>query len=1547
MTALTEIRGGTTPTAAHLAAMRAFPGWGPLAPLFDNSTDTKGMQQMAALSAAADGLDLHAVSTTLDTSFYTPAHLIESMWALLGAAGFTGGRVLDLGCGTARFLDHKPAGLPVLYTGVEIEPVTAEIARTLHPEADILTQDVSEPVPSAGFDATIGNVPFAATTVRDGALQVPLHAYCALKAARLTRPGGYVVIVCSRYLLDSNDGQARAALAKYTNLVGAVRLPSRYFASEGTDVVADLLIMQVRPSLDGAEQGSGWPVGVDRLGASQVPVSTYWSSHPQHVAGTMTETGFSRSPLAVHADDPRAAAEAAITAAAAHLTPMTAASAAEQFADVPLTDGQGRAEGSFHAVDDMVVRISNGRAAPVSRPGNELRALIGLRDAVDELLAADADYSRDDTDVAPLRERTRALYTDYLAAFGPLNRGKLVDGPIDPDTGAPAVRWQTPTMGGFRHDPGYTRVLAVEVFDRNNDTARPADILQRRVNRRPEPVTRADSPAEALAVSLGEGSLDLARIAGLLDLPDESEAAAALGDRIYHDPSLNSWVRACDYLSGQVRRKLATARLAAITDARYLTNVAALEKVQPPWLTATDIRIELGSPLITAADVEQFAVEVLGAHHACVVYTALAGHWEVDLSGVRTQGLIEFGTSRAHPEKLLQYGLNARVPVIKDTVDDPATGKKRQVRNINETEAAVAKLGEVADRFAEWVWQCPDRARRIEHDYNHRFNALVPRTPDGSHLQFPRLADGVNLWKHQKDWVDYALTAKSAVCGFEVGLGKTLASVTLAVTLRDLGLANRPMIAIPDHLIEQISAEAHRSHPTCKFLVVTRDDLTRERRRLFAARCATGDWDAVIITHTGFSSIPMPADYERAQLRAEIDMIGEHMRESGVRSKRLAGMLRTAEQRLRRLRTNSDPLTVTFDQLGVDHVSVDEADRFRRLPITTTSDGFSMGSSMRAYDLYLKIQWLRERAEGRPYAAALTGTPFVNSLAESYVLQKMYAPQHLSAAGVESFDTWAAQFVRFQTVIEVAPDGSGFRSQRRPAVIQNLPELRSMLREFMMLVRADDVGIVRPEARFHTVTAEPSPAAAEYKRELVARSEALRSRRITDLRVDNMLKICGDGRSVALDTHLVGVPEVPGHVTKLVLAADKIAEHYKAGLTRTFPGSEVPGVFQFVMCDFGTPHRDDTRTYGRLRRLLIDRGVPAHMIRFIHEAKGPKAREALFAACRAGQVAALVGSSTLSGLGVNAQLRAVALHHLDLSWTAAAFEQRNGRIIRHGNAHDSVDIYSYCTAGTFDAFMAGVVERKARGFAHLYRMDSLAREIDDISDTVMTVAELKAAATGNDLLLRQHELRMQVRALRNLRSTSMQGVVAARQRAQQDRRRAEELIATATTLRGVQGLTSKVDVDAATRILTQQQDWSAVTIANLQVSTYTYTRMQVQIVNRLGALRLDLTYRQQSVSSREVPYAVRRHGARRIAEWAQRSVAAWSRGLEEQVAQLLADAQQLRAAADDAESAAATVTFDRQHELDQLMADLDQINTEIAAVADADEVANDNVDTAA
>jgi N12 class adenine-specific DNA methylase/SAM-dependent methyltransferase len=1525
---------GATPSPEQRDILAQFPGWGPASTLFDPQP-TRAWAQLADTLDELAGADVTTAARLVDTSFYTPASLVAHIYRLLMSAGFTGGPVLDLGCGNGRFLHHAPDELPIAYTGVDADPIAAGIAAALHPRATIIAEKLQQvSLPDNHFAAAVGNVPFGNDAVHDQALGYygSLHGYFILRAVRAVRPGGYVVVATSRHTIDSKDGLPHAVTAR-ADLMAAIRLPSGYFP--GTDVLSDVVVLRVR-----AEHED--PVGVEVRGAgitwvtepgaqpgepaARAQVSAFWDQHPDLVAGTMRPTGFYQSPLAVEADNPTNQVAAAFTAAQPMLLPYpTAASPAEVFADVVLADADGRKSGSYHLVDGTAVQVIDGALQPVTRPGKELVALIELRDLACDLLAAEADWDRPDHHITLLRQACLAAYTDYVERFGALNRGTTTTGKVDPETGEPKLGWKTPTMGGFRRDPDSGLVFSLEVYDQATGDAEPAPILTRRVNRRPIPATHADNPGEALAISVGEGrGLDLDRIAELLALPVPDAAFTALGDLAYRDPVDGTPQAARDYLSGNVRAKLRDAQAAAANDPAFARNVAALQGVQPRWLGREEIRIELGSPWVTTGDIEDFCKEVFGATYVTVKYIPPLADWEVSGSdhSVSPQAKITYSTQRRSVFQLLQDGLNGASPIIYDEVFDEQSRSWRRVRNGMETEAASHRLQAIAERFSLWVFESPARETRVAEVYNNAMNAHVLRVDDGSYLTLPGLAAGLELWPWQRDFVDRAISRPSSFAAHTMGLGKTRTAIATAITLRQFGLANKPAIAVPNNILEQTYREFLQTFPTAKVLLVQREDLTRAGRRLFGARCATGDWDVVLMTHEAFSSIPVPVEVEREWIDRQLSELEDYRRATGDNGKRIAQAVRRLNTQLDRLRGNTnDPDAITFEMLGIDHIGIDEADRFRRLPVVTRAEGFSLGSSKRATDLMLKVSMLRRANPKRPHLALYSGTPFTNTLAEAHVWLQYCAPDRLLDLGMQHFDAWAAQFIRYENVVEVAPDGSGFRSKRRPAVIQNVPELRTLLCGFMSIVRNDTTNLALPEVVQRTVTVAPSQATREYMATLVARADALRQRRVTDLKQDNMLAICGDGRKVALDANLVGYSE-PGE--KLEAIADEVAATYHANKDRVYPNSPVPGAFQLVCCDLGTPRDGDNQSYGRLRSAMIARGVPATKIRFAHDATTPKAREALFAGCRDGRVAILLGSSAKVGVGANIQVRLIALIHADPTYTPASWEQRNGRIIRTGNLHDTVAITSFVTRTSFDAFMFGIIERKARGFAQLYRTGSDVREIEDLGPTVLTFGELKAAAAGNSLLLRQHELHTEIRKLRLAQMTARHNVRAALVAA-------DEADSDAARFQRRAELLAEVAADRP-----QLADFDLAGIAHRYLgdrshygSRSTRSGVTIELVRDDRKEQLQASSRYRTLWSENLPAKVRRRGAGAVAEWAEAVAGAWLSGLQAEIVRYTDSATRAQQRAGDSRAAAAATDVSQSPELTAAEAELAEVTRRI------------------
>ncbi|WP_457180756.1 methyltransferase domain-containing protein [Mycobacteroides abscessus] len=1537
---------GAAPDPDQRAALNAFPGWGAVTEIFELEPRPVVADLLDELESFTRAGDLAAAARVLDTSFYTPAPLITHMYGVLRAAGVRDGNILDLGCGTGRFIEHAPKGIANSVTGVEADPLAARIAAALHPQANIIAGELETiSLPGRRFDAVIGNVPFSSANVYDSAIGFsgPLHQYFLSRAVAAVRPGGYVVVVTSRHCLDSANGLPRTVL-RDADMIGAVRLPTRYFAASGTDVVADVLILRVRDDVDQSSEDeeyespqterAGWRPAGSRAGlemlcdnfdgrSARVQVSSFWRDHPECVAGTMRLTGYFQNPLAVEAPKPAAAVAKAFGAAGLLLVPVSTMNTPQTiFGELALTDAQGRKEGSLHIVDDAVMRVEDGQLERVTRPTKELIALIKLRDLTVELVAAEADWDRSDVSLEPLRQNCRQVYEQYVGTYGPLNRGQLIEGPVDEETGMPKLRWRTPNLGGFRADPDSALVLAIEHFDQDNGQACPGPILMRRVNRRPVPIESADTPGEALAVSLGEGKgLDLARIAGLLDLADADAALAALGDLVYQDPATGSPVIARDYLSGNVRAKLRDALKAAEIDPRYERNVNALQRVLPIPLTHHDIRIELGSPWVLPSDIADFCQEVFGGSPT-VTHVGPLAEWEVDGHWISDEAKIAYCTTRKDAYQLLQAGLNGAMPKVYDDVFDERTKQWRRERNIDETEAAEHKLAAIAERFSLWVWEDPQRQKRIVDLYNETMNSHVLREHDGSYLTFTGIAAGIELWPWQRDFIDRALSAPTGFAAHEMGLGKTRTAVALMITLRQFGIVNKPLYCVPNHLIEAATRTCLQDWPNGKFLVVTREDLHGDARRKFLARCALGDWDVVLMTHDTFSRIPVPPRVESEWLHDQLADLEDYLRyERKSASKQVARAVRSLKARIGKLRSGTnDPSALTWDLLGIDYLAVDEADRFRRLHIASRAEGFSLGASKRAMDLYLKISMLRRANPTRPFATLLTGTPFSNTLAEAFVWQKMLAPEDLAAAGLGHFDAWAAQFVRYETIIETSPDGSGFRSKRRPAIIQNVPELRTMLGRFMSMVRGDQLDLKRPTAQRHTVVVQPTDQTRDFMDTLVDRSDALRTRRV-EPGTDNMLVICGDGRKVALDPNLVGID---GPAPKLDAVAATVAAIYHRTKDAVYSGSDIRGAFQLVLCDLGTPKDGDTQSYGRMRAQMIAHGVPANKIRFIHEATDPKAAEVLFAQCRSGEVAVLLGSTAKVGVGTNVQDRLHSLLHVDPTWTAAAWEQRNFRAIRHGNQHESVDVYSFVTQSTFDAFMFGLVERKSRGFEQLYRSDSLVREIEDFGDATLSFAELKAAASGNDLLLRQHELNTRIRKLRLGHVTVIQNLRSLMDQADRDENTAVSLQSRRDRLIEFAARSTKpggaIRVAKAAAELADPNNWTG----------WQHEQIRIRIADLSPGHQLRVDLRHLPIWSETVPPKIWRRGAKAIRSWTQRQLQGWIEGLEAEIIATGNRADEASRRAAHARATAAGVDTSEPAELIAARRELAKVNKAIA-----------------
>ena len=1358
---------------ADQAVLARWSGWGSLPQVFDDRrTDSANERETVRRLLATDDAWNEARRTTLN-AHYTPAPVIQAIWKTVGDLGFDGGRVLEPGCGSGNFIGLAPSGCDLI--GVEADRTTAQVARHLYrPVATIhATRFEHLDLDDGSFDLAIGNVPFAKVTPHDprhNRGRHALHNYFLVKSLCLVRPGGLVAAISSRYSLDARNPAARHEMHGLADLMGAVRFPADAFqAAAGTSVVCDLLILRRREA-DREPRSDNWIRTVDaNLGGDEpIRLNSYFDENPEHVLGRLAAgRGMYRDhDLTVEATGPL---DEQLTDALGEIVsrahrqglgykpPVSVARAPIPVVDVAPPSGQ---EGSFVLTDGGIGRIERGAIvayqARFKRDVPELRRLIGLRDAARTVLATQVDGGSD----AALAEAQRTLadrYGSYVRLYGAINRFKIArTGRTDPETGEEVTRRMLPRMGGFRDDPDWPLVAALEVFDDETHQARPAAIFTERVVSPPAHRLGVDSAPEALAVCLDEtGSVDLDRIATLLGC-DPDDARAELGNHVFTDPVSEQLVPATEYLAGNVRRKLDAARQAASADDRWATNVAALEAVLPRQLGPGEIHAGLGAPWIPAHDIEAFCTEVLGAEVE-VEHLAALGRWTLALRAGRRASVSlssEWGTARADAVSLLDAGLNQRLFTVTDEIDG------RRIRNDAETIAARDKQDAIATRFASWVWEEPERASRLAGRYNELFSSVVVPAHDGSHLSLPGLADTFRPHQHQRDAVARILTDGRALLAHAVGAGKTATMVMAAMELRRLGSANKPAFVVPNHMLEQFSREFVQIYPTAKVLIADKSRLSKDRRKEFVARCATGDWDGIVFTHSGFARIPLGGDLlsgylaeELERARAALDQSRSGKALSVKRLERRIAQLEESYQRL--LASHAKDDGIRFEETGVDFVFCDEAHAHKNRRVNSAIEGMAHPGSQRAQDLDAKL-WALRRRHGPRVVAFATATPVANSVAELWTMQSYLQPDVLADLGLGPFDSWAATFGRTVTALELAPDGASYRMQTRFARFQNVPELLTLYRQVADVRTNDDLDLPLPALTGgapETVVVPASERLTDYVAELAARAEAVRNRAV-DPTDDNMLKISGDGRRAALDLRLVGEPPDPDG-GKVAAAADRIAAIHRDTRDLAFVDdfgerSARSGALQLVFCDASTPTGKGWNVYDELRMELVERGMPESAVRFIHEAGSDEAKAKLFAAARDGQVSVLVGSTEKMGVGTNVQARAVALHHLDCPWRPADIEQRDGRILRQGNQNPEVRILRYATEGSFDIYMWQTVERKAAFINQVATGRATDRDIEDIGDQALSYAEVKALATGDPLILEKASVDADVARLTRL-----------------------------------------------------------------------------------------------------------------------------------------------------------------------------------------------------
>ena len=1377
-------------TAEEQVVLARWSGWGAVPQIFDESDD-RSSSLRAELRGLVDDEAWDAARRTVLNAHYTDPAAVAAMWEAVARLGFDGGRVLEPGCGSGNFIGHAPPEARMV--GVERDPTTAAVARALYPDAEIHTGPFERLAQAESFDAAIGNVPFAKVTPTDTRFnrgRHSLHNYFLIKSLALTRPGGLVVALTSRYTLDARNPAARRELAQLGDLVGAVRLPTDAMAAVAdTSVILDLVILRRRAP--GAEPigETGWDrvveVGVvdEATGdPATTMVNRYFAEHPDHVLGDMVVgQGMYRDGELLVRGDPVSVGDQlrAVLATVIDASPLRYQPAPDppvgqpsrrvvHIGDVELASERAvplRHDNFVVTRTGVIYRVDEGRlvnAEVPKRSTDEVRALIVLRDRTVNLLRLEADDAPE-ADIEDARRRLGEACERYRHRWGPLNRVSWArTGRYDPATGEERRRRVAARLGGFRRDPDWPTLSAIEVYDDDLGIASAAPILLQRTIHPPVRPLGADTAEEALAVSLDEtGRVDLDRIADLLGVTVD-EARIDLTELVYQDPATGDLVTSEDYLSGDVRTKLGAARAAVAHDPGLVRNVAALEAVQPAQLRPGEIVVRPGAPWVDTADVADFVREVFGATDPKVTYTGSLGAWALEVPPATRRSVTmssEWGTRRASADRLFEGCLNQRLAKV---YDEDADG--RRILNVDETTAAREKQERLAERFSAWIWEYPVRAERVAERYNALFNSYVAPGYTGEHLTFPGLASTFVPHGHQRAAVARILREGRSLLAHAVGAGKTATMVMAGMELRRLGLTNRPAFVVPNHMLEQFSRELLQLYPQARVLIATKDLTGRDGRQNFVARCATGDWDAVVITHSAFERLPMREASYRAytddrlgQVRAQLT---EAMASKGSTRglvKRLEAAVARAEARLERLlATAAKDDGVCWEETGIDYLFVDELHLFKNKPVTSSIEGIRADGSQRAIDLDAKL-WTLRRDRGHRVLTGATATPIANSITEAWVMQTYTQSDVLADTGLDTFDAWAATFGQTVAAVELAPDGGSYRVTSRLAKYRNVPELIALFRRTADVRVRADLDLTLPALKDGRPTVEVVPASEQledYVRTLVDRAEAIRNRQV-EPDEDNMLKVTGDGRHAALDLRLVGEdPDLSGG--KLEAAARRIVRIHRdtrhlAYLDDAGQPSPRPGGFQIVFCDLSTPRADGGwSAYEELRRRLVAHGVPAGEVAFIHDARNDEARARLFARCRNGQIAVLIGSTGKMGVGTNIHTRAVALHHIDCPWRPADIEQREGRVIRQGNQNPIVEIVRYATEGSFDVYMWQTCERKAGFIDQVMRGQVTGRDLDDVGENVLSYAEVKALATGNPLVIEQAGVQAELAKLERL-----------------------------------------------------------------------------------------------------------------------------------------------------------------------------------------------------
>ena len=1346
-------------TAEEQQVLSQYVGWGGLSDAFDPSKDNWAKEYAELKNLLSEDEYTAARSSTLNAHYTSPV-VIRSIYEAVEKMGFKSGNILEPSMGVGNFFGMLPDTMADsrLY-GVELDSITGRIAKKLYPQADITVAGFETTDRRDFYDLAIGNVPFGQYKVNDKAynkLGFNIHNYFFAKAIDQVRPGGVIAFVTSRYTMDSKDSTARKHMAECADLLGAIRLPNNAFkANAGTEVVSDIIFLQKRDRP--IDHEPDWV----QLGKTEdgFAINQYFVDHPEMVLGELTTESTPYGHDLTVAPIEGAVLADQLAEAVQHIegqyveveveTPDVADAEVER---KTLPADPDVKNFSYAVVDGEVYYRENSIMTQVELSDNakaRVTGMVELRQIVNQLIQEQLDDYPDE-DIKATQAKLNTAYDAFTAKYGLINDRK--NGRL------------------FEDDSSYYLLCSLENLDENKQLKSKADMFTKRTIRPEHTITSVDTPSEALAVSIGEhGRVDLPYMAELLGSPGDYERITTeLQGVIFKDPSADAdepeagWQTADEYLSGNVRNKLRMAQLAAESHPEFKINVEALTKAQPKDLEASEIDIRLGATWLNPAIVQQFMMETFQPPYRIrynnliqVRYSPFTSEWRIgnksaagmyDIMSTET-----YGTHRANAYKILEDTLNLRDCRIYDTIEED--GKERRVLNQKETMLAQQKQQAIKDTFAGWVWQDPQRRNLLVKQYNELFNSTRPREYDGSHIHFVGMNPEINLREHQRNAVAHVLYGGNTLLAHEVGAGKSFEMAASAMESKRLGLCQKSLFVVPNHLTEQWASEFLRLYPNAKLLVTSKKDFEPANRKRFCARIATGDYDAVIIGHSQFEKIPLSAERQARIIEDQIEEIEKAIAEAKEQSgehftvKQMEKTRKTLEVKLKKLQsTDRKDDVVTFEQLGVDRLFVDESQNYKNLYLYTKMRnvaGLSTSEAQKSSDMFGKCRYLDEVTGGRGVIFA-TGTPISNSMTEMYTLMRYLQYSTLQQKQLTHFDAWASTFGETTTAIELAPEGTGYRARTRFAKFFNLPELMNMFKEAADIKTSDQLHLPVPEAKFETVVVKPSEIQQDMVKSLSERAAEVHSGAV-DPSVDNMLKITSDGRKIGLDQRLMNplTPDDPD--SKLNACVDNVL--------RIWNETKEDNLTQLIFCDMSTPKGDGSfNVYDDIRTKLLAAGVPESEVEFIHNADTEGKKADLFSKVRSGKVRVLLGSTAKMGAGTNVQTLLVAVHHLDVGWRPSDMTQRNGRIIRQGNKNKQVYVYNYVTEGTFDAYLWQTLENKQKFISQIMTSKSPMRSCDDVDEQALSYAEVKALCAGDPRIREKMDLDVQVAKLKVLRS---------------------------------------------------------------------------------------------------------------------------------------------------------------------------------------------------